>query len=75
MARMKRMTLLLDQDRLDEAVRLCGERSYSAVVRRAVDEFVVTLRSRRVLSLRGTGLWKGDLSVMREDTESGPEVT
>ena len=62
-----RKNLVLDERRLEEAVRLSGERTYSGVVRRALDDYVRRIRARRVLTLGGTGLWEGDLAEMRRD--------
>jgi len=64
---MKRTNLVLDEELLEEAVRLSGERTYSAAVRRALEDFIRRARARRILELRGSGLWEGDLSRMRED--------
>jgi Arc/MetJ family transcription regulator len=64
---MKRTTLVLDEELLKEAQRLSGERTYSAVVGRALDDFVRRVKARRILDLRGSGLWQGDLGVMRDD--------
>ena len=67
MFHMKRTTLMLDESLLDEAVRLSGEKSYSAVVRRAVADFVRRIKARQILSLRGSGRWEGRLEEMRGD--------
>jgi Arc/MetJ family transcription regulator len=64
---MKRTNLVLDESLLDEAVRLSGERTYSRTVERALRDFVARAKARRILELAGSGLWKGDLSVVRED--------
>jgi Arc/MetJ family transcription regulator len=64
---MKRTNLVLDEQLLEEATRLSGERTYSRAVERALTEFVRRARARRILELAGTGLWEGDLSVVRED--------
>ena len=64
---MKRTNLVLDEQLLDEAVRLGGERTYSRTVERALEEFVRRIKARRILDLAGSGLWDGDLSVVRED--------
>jgi Arc/MetJ family transcription regulator len=58
---------VLDESLLDEAVRLSGERTYSRTVERALRDFVARAKARRILELAGSGLWKGDLSVVRED--------
>ena len=64
---MKRTTLVLDERVLDEAVRLSGEKTYSATVQRALHEFVRRVKAGRILSLAGSDLWEGDLGAMRED--------
>jgi hypothetical protein len=46
---------------------LSGERTYSRTVERALEEFIKRVKARQVLDLAGSGLWEGDLSVVRED--------
>jgi Arc/MetJ family transcription regulator len=65
--RMKRTNLVLDEDLLEEALRLSGERTYSKTVDRALSEFVRKVRARRILELAGSGLWEGSLAEMRRD--------
>ena len=64
---MKRTNLVLDEALLDEATRLSGERTYSRTVERALEQFVRRIKARRILELSGSGLWEGDLAVVRED--------
>ncbi|MBY0401886.1 type II toxin-antitoxin system VapB family antitoxin [Myxococcota bacterium] len=64
---MKRTTLLLDETLLAEAMRLSGERTRSAAVMRALRDFVRRARGRKILDLRGSGRWEGDLAAMRGD--------
>ena len=64
---MKRTNLVLDEHLLEEAVRVTGERTYSRTVERALRDLVARARARRILDLAGTGLWAGDLSVIRDD--------
>jgi Arc/MetJ family transcription regulator len=64
---MKRTNLVLDEGLLEEATRLAGEKTYSATVMRALEDFVRRAKSRQILELRGSGLWEGDLSEMRRD--------
>jgi Arc/MetJ family transcription regulator len=64
---MKRTNLALDDDLLEEATRLSGERTYSKTVERALREMVRRIKARQILDLAGSGLWQGDLTVMRED--------
>ena len=59
--RMKRTNLVLDERLLEEAVKLSGERTYSAAVARALEEFVRRVRANRILELAGSGLWEGNL--------------
>ncbi len=68
---MKRTNLVLDEHLLEEAVRLSGEKTYSGAVNRALNEFVRRIKARRILDLRGSGLWEGSLSEMRGDSTSG----
>jgi len=64
---MKRANLVLDEDTLEEATRLSGEKTYSAAVMRALEDFVRRAKARQILELRGSGLWEGDLPEMRGD--------
>jgi Arc/MetJ family transcription regulator len=64
---MKRTNLVLDEKTLAEATRLSGEKTYSAAVMRALEDFVRRAKARRILELRGSGLWEGDLREMRSD--------
>lgn len=69
---MKRTNLVLDEQLLEEVTRLSGEKTYSAAVQRAMQEFVRLAKARRILSLRGSGLWEGDLAEMRRDDPTRP---
>jgi hypothetical protein len=64
---MKRTNLVLREDLLEEATRLSGEKTYSRAVERALEEFVRRAKARKILDLRGSGLWAGDLAPMRAD--------
>jgi Arc/MetJ family transcription regulator len=64
---MKRTNLVLDPALLEEATRLSGQKTYSAAVEMALRDWVKRARARRILELRGSGLWEGDLTTMRED--------
>ena len=64
---MKRTNLVLDEQVLEEATRLAGEKTYSATVQRALKEFVRRARAQQILELRGSGQWEGDLGEMRGD--------
>ena len=64
---MKRTNLVLDEELLEETLRLSGERTYSAAVGLAMSEFVRRAKARRILDLAGSGQWQGDLDEMRGD--------
>lgn len=64
---MKRTNLVLDEQTLETARRLSGERTYSATVNRALEELVRRIRAGRILELAGSGLWEGDLPTVRGD--------
>lgn len=64
---MKRTTLMLDEETLEEALRISGERTYSATVDLALRELVRRARAGRILELAGSGLWEGNLGEMRGD--------
>lgn len=68
---MKRTNLVLDELVLSEAQRLSGERTYSGTVMRALEDFVRRAKARRILELRGSGVWEGDLDEMRRDRGTG----
>jgi hypothetical protein len=61
---------MVDKELLDEAVRLGGERTYSGTVNRALEEFIRRIKAHRILDLRGSGLWEGNLAEMRRDERS-----
>jgi hypothetical protein len=64
---MKRTNVLLNEDLLEEATRLSGERTYSRTIERALQDLVRRIKARRILELAGSGLWEGDLSEMKGD--------
>jgi Arc/MetJ family transcription regulator len=64
---MKRTNLVLDEQLLEETTRLSGEKTYSLAVQRAMKDFVRRAKARKILELRGLGLWEGDLTEMRSD--------
>jgi Arc/MetJ family transcription regulator len=64
---MKRTNLVLREELLEEATRLSGEKTYSRTVERALEDFVRRMKAQKILDLRGSGLWEGDLTEMRSD--------
>jgi hypothetical protein len=69
---MKRRNLVLDEQLLEEALRLSGERTYSRAVERALESFVRRAKAGRILELAGSGLWGGDLAEMRCEKPARP---
>jgi Arc/MetJ family transcription regulator len=68
---MKRTNLVLDEDLLEQATRLSGEKTYSGAVNRALEDFVRRIRARQILELAGAGLWEGSVEAMRRDSRAG----
>jgi Arc/MetJ family transcription regulator len=64
---MKRTNVVLDEDLLEEAVRVSGERTYARTIERALQEMVRRSKARGIEQLAGSGLWTGNLSQMRGD--------
>ncbi|HYC55011.1 MAG TPA: type II toxin-antitoxin system VapB family antitoxin [Candidatus Binatia bacterium] len=64
---MKRTNLVLREDLLRDAVLLSGEKTYSRAVEVALEDFVRRAKARKILELRGSGAWDGELSAMRDD--------
>ena len=67
---MKRTNLVLNEELLEEATRLSGERTFSAAVNQALEHFVRRAKAGRILELAGRGLWEGDLSEMRGENRA-----
>lgn len=65
---MKRTNVVIDDQLLEEAVRVSGERTYSRTIERALEEMVRRARARTIDQLAGSGLWVGQLSAMRGDS-------
>jgi|1185.fasta_scaffold714610_2 Arc/MetJ family transcription regulator len=62
---MKRTNVVIDEELLEEAVRLSGERTYARTIERALQEMVRRAKARTIEQLAGSGLWVGDLPAMR----------
>ena len=69
---MKRTYLVLREDLLREAVHLSGQKTYSRAVEIALEDFVRRAKARKILELRGSGLWEGTLEEMRGDRRGRP---
>ena len=64
---MTRTNVVLDIELLEEATRLSGQKTWSATIQRALQDFVQRAKAGKILELRGSGLWEGDLAEMRRD--------
>ena len=64
---MRRTNLVLDGEALEEARRALGTKTYSETVNQALSEVVRRHKMRSIVQFFGKGLWKGDLSEMRDD--------
>ena len=64
---MRRTNLVLDGDRLEEARKILGTKTYSETVDKALAEVIRMSLVRRIPELLGKVRWEGDLSEMRED--------
>jgi Arc/MetJ family transcription regulator len=70
---MKRTNVVLDEDRLEEARRLLGAKTYSDTINEALSEAIRSAKIRSLPDLLRKVRWEGDLSEMRDDRpESNP---
>jgi Arc/MetJ family transcription regulator len=69
---MRRTNLVLDGEALEEARRALGTKTYSETVNQALTEVVRRHKMRSIVQFFGKGLWKGDLSEMRDDRPRRP---
>lgn len=72
---MKRTNVVLDEELLEEAVRVSGEKTYARTIERALTELVQRARAQRIERYAGSGVWQGDLGEMRRDSPSGVRET
>ena len=68
---MKRTNLVLDEELLEEATRIAGQKTYSGTVNFALHELIRLQKLRGLQELIGSGIWQGDLAEMREDRPPG----
>ena len=64
---MKRVTVMLDDEVLEAAVRAIGVKSYSEAVNVALNEVVRRHKVQSMGRFVRRGLWAGNLAEMRED--------
>ena len=61
-----RTTLDLDDDALQAAMSLAGERTKTEVVNEALRRFVRAERQQKLLQLRGRFRWEGNIDQLRK---------
>lgn len=72
---MKRTNVVLDEELLEEAVRLSGEKTYARTIERALSELVQRAKAQRIDLYAGSGVWQGDLAEMRRDLPTAVRET
>jgi Arc/MetJ family transcription regulator len=70
---MRRATIELDEALLDEAARYATDRTTSGIVNEALAEYCRQRRTADILQFRGSGIWEGDLDVMRTTYAPRPD--
>ena len=66
---MKRTSLVLHEQVLDAAKTASGLNTYSEVVNLALREYVNRRKFEQIDRFAGSGIWEGDLCVMRNDSD------
>jgi len=64
---MRRTKLVLDEQLLEQATRVLGAKTYSAAVNTALGEVIRLKKIQAIPRFFGMGIWRGDLTAMRED--------
>jgi Arc/MetJ family transcription regulator len=64
---MRRTSLELDENLLEEAMQVLGLKTYSATVNHALAEVVRVRKIRSLPSISGSRFWEGNLAATRED--------
>lgn len=62
------MTIELNDELIEQALRLSDAKTQKEVVERALESFVRLLQRQQLLALREPGTWEGDLEQMRTST-------
>jgi hypothetical protein len=66
---------MVDEALVEEACKVTGERTWSAVIDYALREVIRRNKARQILTLQGTDWWEGDLGKMRNDDPYRPPRT
>ena len=67
----RRTNVVLDDDLVEAGLEITGLKSRRALIDYALRELLRRELQRRILELKGTVHWEGDLSSMRQKRESG----
>ena len=65
-----RTNIVLDRELVEEALRMTGMKTRRELVDHALRELIRHKNQRRLLELKGTVQWEGDLSEFREGRPS-----
>jgi Arc/MetJ family transcription regulator len=60
-----RTSIDLDENLLNEAMRISGITTKKALVNKALQQFVDSTDLKELLKYQGSGIWEGDLEAMR----------
>lgn len=64
---MKRTNLVLDEKILEKTLFYSQKKTYSDAVMTAMEEFIRIKEASKIFAFQGSGIWSGDLSLMRKD--------
>jgi Arc/MetJ family transcription regulator len=64
---MQRTNVVLDERLVAEGLELTRAKSIRDLVDRSLRELVARLKRQKILELRGSNAWEGDLGAMRDD--------
>ena len=63
---MKRTNVMVDEELVEEACRITGQRTWSGVIDHALKEIVRRDKIQKLFDMAGTNFWEGDLGEMRD---------
>ncbi len=63
---MKRTNIVLDESLIKEAIKLTGLKTYREVVHSALKILINFQKRQALISLAGSGQWKGNLKLWRQ---------
>lgn len=61
------ISIVIDDQLMDQAIRLSGLKTKKAVIKQALKIYVQLLQQAALRELRGKLRWEGDLDQMRQD--------